>query len=38
MDNMSKKLSSNDKILKTISNKMESFSFAIKNSIALTKC
>jgi hypothetical protein len=31
MDNLSKKLASNDKMLKTISNKMESFSSAIKN-------
>jgi hypothetical protein len=31
MDNLSKKLASNDKMLETISNKMESFSSAIKN-------
>jgi chromosome segregation ATPase len=31
MDNLSKKLASNDKMLKTFSNKMESFSSSIKN-------
>jgi hypothetical protein len=31
VDNLSKKLASNDKMLKTISNKMESVSSAIKN-------
>jgi hypothetical protein len=37
MDNLSKKLASNDKILKTISNKMESFSSAIKNQHSFNK-
>jgi hypothetical protein len=37
MDNLSKKLASNDKILETISNKMESFSFAIKNQRSFNK-
>jgi hypothetical protein len=37
MDNLSKKLASNDKILKTISNKMESFSSAIKNKHSFNK-
>jgi hypothetical protein len=31
MDNLSKQLASNDKMLETISNKMESFSSTIKN-------
>jgi hypothetical protein len=31
MDNLSKKLASNDKMLETISNKMESFSYIVKN-------
>jgi hypothetical protein len=37
MDNLSKKLASNDKMLETISNKMESFSFAIKNQHSFNK-
>jgi hypothetical protein len=37
MDNLSKKLAPNDKMLKTISNKMESFSFAIKNNHSFNK-
>jgi hypothetical protein len=37
MDNLSKKLASNDKILETISNKMESFSSAIKNQHSFNK-
>jgi hypothetical protein len=37
MDNMSKKLASNDKMLETISNKMESFSSAIKNQHSFNK-
>jgi hypothetical protein len=37
MDNLSKKLASNDKTLGTISNKMESFSSAIKNQHSFNK-
>jgi hypothetical protein len=37
MDNMSKKLASNDKMLETISNIMESFSSAIKNQHSFNK-
>jgi hypothetical protein len=37
MDNLSKKLASNDKMLETISNKMESFSSTIKNQHSFTK-
>jgi hypothetical protein len=37
MYNLSKKLASNDKILETISNKMESFSSAIKNQHSFNK-
>jgi hypothetical protein len=37
MDNLSKKLASNDKMLDTISNKMESFSSAIKNQHSFNK-
>ena len=37
MDNLSKKLASNDKMLETISNKMESFSSAIKNQHSFNK-
>jgi hypothetical protein len=37
MDNLSKKLASNDKILETISNKMECFSSAIKNQHGFNK-
>jgi septal ring factor EnvC (AmiA/AmiB activator) len=37
MDNLSKKLASNDKILETISNKTESFSSAIKNQHSFNK-
>jgi hypothetical protein len=37
MDNLSKKLASNDKMLETISNKMESFSSAIKNKHSFNK-
>jgi myosin heavy subunit len=37
MDNLSKKLASNDKILETISNKIESFSSAIKNQHSFNK-
>jgi hypothetical protein len=37
MDNLSKKLASNDKMLETISNKTESFSFAIKNQHSFNK-
>jgi hypothetical protein len=37
MDNLSKKLASNDKMLETISNKMESFCSAIKNQHSFNK-
>jgi hypothetical protein len=37
MDNLSKKLAYNDKILETISNKMESFSSTIKNQHSFNK-
>jgi hypothetical protein len=37
MDNLSKMLASNDKMLETISNKMESFSSAIKNQHSFNK-
>jgi hypothetical protein len=37
MDNLSKKLDSNDKMLETISNKMESFSSAINNQHSFNK-
>jgi hypothetical protein len=37
MDNLSKKLASNDKMLETISNKQEGFSSAIKNQYSLNK-
>jgi hypothetical protein len=37
MDNLSKKLASNDKILETISNNVESFSSAIKNQHSFNK-
>jgi hypothetical protein len=37
MDNLSKKLASNDKMLETISNKMESFSSTIKNQHSFNK-
>jgi hypothetical protein len=37
MDNLSMKLASNNKILETISNKMESFSSAIKNQHSFNK-
>jgi hypothetical protein len=37
MDNLSKKLASNDKMLKTISNKVEFFSSPIKNQHSFNK-
>jgi hypothetical protein len=37
MDNLSNKLASNDKILETISNKMEGFYSAIKNQHSFNK-
>jgi uncharacterized coiled-coil protein SlyX len=37
MDNLSKKLASNDKMLETINNKMDSFSYAIKNQHSFNK-
>jgi hypothetical protein len=38
MDNLSKKLASNDKMLETISNKMESFLLPSRTNIDLIKC
>jgi hypothetical protein len=37
MDNLSKKLASNDKTLETINNKMDNFSTAIKNQLSFNK-
>jgi len=37
MDNLSKKLVSNDKMLENINNKMDNFSTAIKNQISFNK-
>jgi len=37
MDNLSKKLSSNDKMLENINNRMDNFSTAIKNQISFNK-
>ena len=37
MDNQSKKLASNDKMLKNINNRMDNFSTAIKNQISSNK-
>ena len=37
MDNLSKKLASNDKMLENINNRMDNFSTAIKNQISLNK-
>jgi hypothetical protein len=37
MDNLSKKLASNDKVLETINNRMDSFSNAIKNQHSFNK-
>jgi len=37
MDNLSKKLASNDKILENINNRMDNFSSAIKNQISFNK-
>jgi len=37
MDNLSKKLASNDKILENINNRMDNFSTAIKNKISFNK-
>jgi hypothetical protein len=37
MDGLYRKLASNDKLLENINNRMDSFSFAIKTSIALIK-
>ena len=37
MDNLSKKLASNDKMLENINNRMENFSTAIKNQISFNK-
>ena len=37
MDNLSKKLASNDKMLEYINNRMDSFSIAIKNQISFNK-
>jgi hypothetical protein len=37
MDNLSKKITSNDKVLKTINNRMDNFSTAIKNQLSFNK-
>ena len=37
MEGLSKKVATNDKILENINNRMDSFSLAIKNNIALIK-
>ena len=37
MDNLSKKLASNDKMLENINNRMDNFSSAIKNQISFNK-
>jgi len=37
MDNLSKKLTSNDKMLENINNRMDNFSTAIKNQISFNK-
>jgi len=37
MDNLSKKLASNDKVLENINNRMDNFSTAIKNQISFNK-
>jgi hypothetical protein len=37
MDNMSKKLASNDKVLETINNRMDNFSTTIKNQLSFNK-
>lgn len=37
MDNISKKLASNDKMLENINNRMDNFSTAIKNQISFNK-
>ena len=37
MDNLSKKLASNDKMLKNINNRMDNFSTTIKNQISFHK-
>jgi hypothetical protein len=37
MDNLSKKLASNDKVLEIINNRMDNFSTAIKNQLSFNK-
>jgi hypothetical protein len=37
MDDMSKKLASNDKVLETINNRMDKFSTTIKNQLSFNK-
>jgi hypothetical protein len=37
MDNLSKKLESNDKVLETINNRMDNFSTIIKNQLSFNK-
>ena len=36
-ENMSRKIASNDKVLETINNRMDSFTFAIKNQLSFNK-
>jgi uncharacterized coiled-coil protein SlyX len=37
IENMSRKIASNDKVLKTINNRMDSFTSAIKNQLNFNK-
>jgi uncharacterized coiled-coil protein SlyX len=37
IDNMSRKIASNDKVLETINNRMDSFTSAIKNQLSFNK-
>jgi hypothetical protein len=37
IENMSKKIASNDKVLKTINNRMDSFTSATKNQLSFNK-
>jgi hypothetical protein len=37
IDNMTRKLASNDKILETINNRMDSFTFVVKNQLKFNK-
>jgi uncharacterized coiled-coil protein SlyX len=37
IDNISRKIASNNKVLETINNRMDSFTFAIKNQLSFNK-